>query len=235
MARPEPPPRRLRPSAEVAAADWLAPRLRPFGSAVAAVVPDGFPAYARLPHPGGPPDGEEPEAGNLPPARLGLLTAVLGRHTGTPGACWFCLWDGYGWLHGSPAVGLLTRRGPFTRRGLSARRSHAPPIPPALPPEVLGGPRVRLPGREYLLFTGPLAATPELGWNGPGGFFPQSPNLFWPEDRAWCVATEIDLPYTLVAGSEPLVGELLADPRLDARRVGPGSPLADDADPAGRS
>ena len=89
---------------------------------------------------------------------------------------------------------------------------------------------MRLPGRDYLLFTGPLAATLELGWDGPGGFFAQSPNLFWPEDRAWCVATEIDLAATLVAGSEPLVGELLADPRLDARRVGPGDALAD-ADP----
>jgi len=36
---------KLRPSAEVTAADWLGPRLRRFGSAVAAVVPDEFPAY----------------------------------------------------------------------------------------------------------------------------------------------------------------------------------------------
>ncbi len=35
----------LHPSAEVTAADWLGPRLRRFGSAVAAVVPDEFPAY----------------------------------------------------------------------------------------------------------------------------------------------------------------------------------------------
>jgi hypothetical protein len=26
------------------------------------------------------------------------------------------------------------------------------------------------------------------------------PNPWWPEDRAWCVATEIDLPYTYVGG-----------------------------------
>lgn len=36
-----------------------------------------------------------------------------------------------------------------------------------------------------------MEAAPELGWDGPGGtFFPQSPNLFWPQDHAWCVASE---------------------------------------------
>jgi hypothetical protein len=224
MARPDPPGPPPRPSAEVAAADWLGPRLRPFGSAVAAVVPDGFPAYARLEHRA---DriGDEPPEGTLPPAQLQALTAILGRHTATPGACWFCLWDGYGWLHGSPAVGLLV-----SRRGRSTRRGNAPPVPPvppALPPEVLGGPRVRLPARDYLLFTGPLEAALALGWDGPGEWFlPQSPNLFWPEDHAWCVASEIDLPYTLVAGPAALVGALVADPRLGARPVGPGDPLA---------
>ena len=41
----------LHPSADVTAADWLEPRLRRFGSAVAAVVPNGFPAYVRILHP----------------------------------------------------------------------------------------------------------------------------------------------------------------------------------------
>jgi hypothetical protein len=68
------------------------------------------------------------------------------------------------------------------------------PVPPVLPAEVLNGPRVQLPGRDDLLFAGPLAAAPEVGWAHPlGGFFPQSPNLFWPQDHAWCVASEIDL------------------------------------------
>ena len=38
-------------AAEVDGADWLRPRLRRFGSAVASVVPDGFPAYVRILHP----------------------------------------------------------------------------------------------------------------------------------------------------------------------------------------
>jgi hypothetical protein len=33
----------------------------------------------------------------------------------------------------------------------------------------------------------------------------RSPNQWWPQDRAWCVASEIDLDSTLVAGSQDLV------------------------------
>jgi hypothetical protein len=204
----------LQPSADVAAADWLEPRLRRFGSAVAAVVPDGFPAYVRILHPargpGGRPvrwaevaawsgrtmhrlaqfhaisrpraaavaagpapwDGEDPPDGNLPAEQLQVLCATLARHTGTPASCWLCLWDGYGWLYGSPSVGIFGRHGPVH-------------VPPAFPAEVLDGPRVRLPARTYLLFAGPLAAAPRLGWTNPyGAFLPQSPNLWWPQDHS---------------------------------------------------
>lgn len=249
----------LHPSADVAAAGWLGPRLRRFGSAVAAVVPDGFPAYVRILHPArgshgqpvrwaevaawsgrrmhrlvqfhaiarpaasvptdpAPWDGEQPPDGNLPAELLRILCGTLAEYTSTAGSCWFCLWDGYGWLHGSPSVGILGRRG-----GL--------PVPPAFPAEVLGGPRVRLPGRDYILFAGSLAAASELGRASPlDSFLPRSPNLFWPQDHAWCVASEVDLCCTLVAGSEPLAQALLADPRLEAWRVQAADPIASDSD-----
>ena len=204
----------LSPSSEITAADWLRPRLRPFASAVAAVVPDGFPTYLRIPHPT-PGDGSHPLRGNLPAELLRILCATLAAHTSTASMCYFCLWDGYGWLQGGPAVAILTRRG----------SNGAPALAPALSPEQWYGPRVRLPNREYLLFTGPLAAAPELGATIGETFWPQSPNLFWPYDHAWCVASEIDLSYTLVAGSEPLAEALVADERLQAALVDPGDAL----------
>jgi hypothetical protein len=149
---------------------------------------------------------------------LRILCATLAEHTSTPRSCWFCLWDGYGWLHGSPSVAIMGNHGYI-------------PIPPALPAKVLEGPHVRLPSREYLLFAGPLTAAPQLGWTDPYGFFfPQSPNLFWPHDHAWCVASEIDLFCTLVAGSEALAQALVDDPRLEAWRVQPADPIAFDSD-----
>jgi len=170
--------------------------------------------------PTGPPpwDGEDPPDGNLPAELLGILCATLAEHTSTPDSCWCCLWDGYGWLHGSPSVAIIDRRGSI-------------PVPPAFPAEVLDGPRVRLPGRDYLLLAGSLAAAPQLGWTDPYGFlFPQSPNPFWPHDHAWCVASEIDLFCTLVAGSEALAQALMDDRRLEAWRVQPADPIAFDSD-----
>ena len=67
--------------------------------------------------------------------------------------------------------------------------------------------RVRLPNRDYLLFTGSVQHGE--GWE-------EGPNLWWPGDRAWCVATEIDFPYTYVGGSRSLIEEALAHPRLEA-------------------
>ena len=87
-------------------------------------------------------DGEPPEAGHLPPDQAAALAGLLRRSTATPDACWFCLWDGYGFLHpGATAVyragppprfllaRLLRRRGPVRRRA-AASRAGCPSTPP---------------------------------------------------------------------------------------------------------
>jgi hypothetical protein len=169
----------------------------------------------------------EPDVGELPPALLSALCDLLGKHTTTPDRCWFCLWDGWGWIGGSPSVGVIVARdtpGPMD----AANRTIE--VPPAFPPEILDAPRVSIPGRDYILFAGPLGAAGELGWRSgellsaaypdlgfdPDQFDPQSPSIFWPEDRAWCVATEIDLDSTYVGGSRQLIEALLGDPRFEA-------------------
>jgi hypothetical protein len=224
-----------------------------FASAVAAVVPDGFPAYVRILHPargtndvpvswakvaawsgrrmhplvqfhaisrtlpfssvGPEPWNQDPEPGNLPAELLRVLCEILTGHTSTASSCCFCLWEGYGWLHGGPAVAVIAS----SKRDFGSVSEGSTCIPPALPLEVLHGPRVSLPQRNYVLFEGPLSAATALGWTTPyGAFFAQSPNLFWPRDHAWCVASEIDLFCTLVAGSEALAEALVAHPALEA-------------------
>ena len=39
----------------------------------------------------------------------------------------------------------------------------------------------------------------------------QSANLWWPEDRAWCVTTDIDFAWTYVGGDRSLIEELIGD------------------------
>jgi hypothetical protein len=42
------------------------------------------------------------------------------------------------------------------------------------------------------------------------------PNVWWPEDRAWCAASGIDLMSTYVGGSASCIAALLADDHLEA-------------------
>ncbi len=65
-------------------------------------------------------------------------------------------------------------------------------------------------------------------------FVAQSPNLFWPADLAWCVATEIDLPCTYVGGSAALVEEVLAHPAFEAWPADPSDPVSYDSDDVNR-
>jgi hypothetical protein len=235
----------LRACSDVSPAAWIASRLGGAFGAVTRTVPRGYSAYARICHPPGDVSGAlttwshvaqatgrrahplmqwhalsasgdasntspsrwpgaSPRIGHLIPEVLGPLCDLLAGHTGTRDDCYFGLWEGWG---------------------------SNEPIPPPRQAEPLGPVLVRLPGREYLLLSGPLHAARDLGdWLTADWFQPQSPSIFWPSDRAWFAATEIDFDSTLVGGSSQLVEALLAAPTLDSWRVGPDDSLAVDAD-----
>jgi hypothetical protein len=243
----------LRAESDVAVAEWIASRLGELGS-VAGTAPDGFEAYVRVCHPAdrdgrlytwaqvasetgrtvhpvmqwhalvGASDymnmrdstwpGGDPQRGNLEPSVLGPLCAVLGGHTATSEACLLGFWDGYGYIDGGwTMVAYSVGSG---RTG-GVRRD-----PPAFSRD---RPTLALPAREYFLFRGPIAAALEMSarWG-------QSPNLFWPEDRAWFMASEIDFDSTLIGGSSELARALLAEPELDAWPVEPTDLLTASAD-----
>jgi hypothetical protein len=50
-------------------------------------------------------------------------------------------------------------------------------------------------------------------WIGP--WLHPSPNLWWPDDRAWVVATEVDFAWTYVGGTRDLAEAVLGEPRLE--------------------
>src|ERR1700694_370174 len=110
---------------------------------------------------------ETPKLGTLPLRHTELLCELLGGHTSTPELCWFAIWEGYA---------LLPE-----------------------PVRELDVPRLEMKHREMILLTGPLSALPATsfdedsympGWmNRADGY--KSPSLWWPEDRAWCVASDV--------------------------------------------
>ncbi len=182
-------------------------------------IADPMPGYGNGVRPW---DGHEPRAGDLVQDSLRALCANLHQHTTTADACWFCIWDGYGWAHSSTASMIFHRTGA------------PPPTPPSpkkyLRYEVAAAPRVSLSSREYLLFEGPLDAAMDTDWSPSGSIVPHSPNLFWPQDHAWCVASEIDLYTTFVAGSQELADTLVANPALEAWQVEPTDSVTSDGD-----
>jgi len=71
--------------------------------------------------------------------------------------------------------------------------------------------RVQHPRRDHLLTGGSVADARNSvtdGWD-------QSPTMWWPEDRAWFVSTEVDFAWSYLGGSRALVNEILAEPRLE--------------------
>ena len=233
-------------SDEVDQAAWWTVALHPFATDVGSVIPDVFEAYARVFHPvvdgeglrrrwadlaasngrvahremqlheiGRPLGSPRPERydrndwlnraawGSLPREELVALSEALASHSTTPGRCWCCVWEGYGQLHGAVAMFTSTTSGPPVG---------ADPGASIAPGEVLDGPRVEVPGRSYFLLRGRLSDLAGL-FDFLGG---QSPNVWWPDDRAWCVATEIDFAWTYVGASTAAIDAVLAERRLEA-------------------
>ena len=172
---------------------------------------------------------DEPEIGNLHPEPLAALCEVLACHTDTSEPCWFGVWDGHHWLPSAAASGFIRTGGDTDESGLGTPRAWEPSaltfaLTWAEPSPAL--PRVELPGREYRLLAGPLDAAVEVGQLVNSVFEPHSPSLIWPDDQAWCVASDVDLRSAYVAGPQALAGELLADPRLEAWAVREEDPLS---------
>jgi len=73
-------------------------------------------------------------------------------------------------------------------------------------------PTVPIPNRTMLLFTGPVGVlrdAPELAWHGVAQGY-QEPHLVWPEDRAWCLACEVDEEIEFSVGCSLDAAEALA-------------------------
>jgi hypothetical protein len=96
-------------------------------------------------------------------------------------------------------------------------------------------PRVQVPHRTMLLFTGPvelLRDAPALAWCGTARAQNQEPHLVWPEDRAWCLACEVDEEVEFTVGCSLDASKALAEALPGAvRRVEYGDPVPLHCDP----
>jgi hypothetical protein len=97
-------------------------------------------------------------------------------------------------------------------------------------------PRVEIPNRAMLLFTGPvdvLRDAPAMAWYGSAARIAQEPHLVWPEDQAWCLACEVDEESEFTVGCSDEASRALASALPGAvRRVRYGEPAPLYRDPA---
>ena len=165
---------------------------------------------------------EDPHMGSLPLETARPLWRVLGRHTGTPEGCFFGIWEGFS------CSGPEARRAPVF--GIPERRWHLFRAPIGAIEENFcadGGDPSRTVKVTILVFSwkNPFSAKAKTSeakdaLHEPPPFH-QSANLWWPEDRAWCVGTEIDLMTTYVGGTREAVTAIL-ESELEAHQVEPG-------------
>lgn len=223
-------------SSEASEGAWLESKARwSDRRSVGSLVPEGYAAYARLLHPAEarqssvsspvrwreiarwsgsrltsttgfmgialpraktelpPPWRSGPAKGSMTTGDARALVTVLRGHTTTPHRCWFCVWEGYGWLntHDSDLPGLSV-----------------PPDQRA--PSILASPKATVNGRGYFLFQGDAQLALSLSER-----VRQTPNIWWPMDRSWCVVSDVDLDCTYVGGTADAIEAILSDIDLE--------------------
>ena len=165
--------------------------------------------------------GDDPPTGEMSLEELDELCKILTAHTGGAEDCYFGLCTIQGWLDSFSTCELR--------------------------------PLLRLPmGRDYIVFAGPLWAVDQIsrvytkdskqakrfpfrGSYGSedvefGDISRDVPNLIWPSDHSWFVASEVDFDSTLVGGDAKLVEAIVNSPRFEAWQMEPTDSLAADAD-----
>ena len=225
---------------DVAVGTWVAEAVgRAHWSTVGSLVPALFPAYARVLHPAYRYDGDDD-------VEIGwAAVAALNGTTAHPRMQWPAVTGGWEYISedsqpptwdGTPAEGHLPCTVAARMAAVLARHTTTP-----LDclfgrwsgfgydaGELRGAPRLPLPrARDVVLVRGAVGDAVRNLAPEPSE---QSANLWWPADRAWLVATDVDLVTTYVGGTTTCIAELLATPGIEALPARPEDSTAFAAD-----
>ena len=228
---------------DVSVGEWVVSALRGQEFAtVASLVPPVFEAYARVFHPAvryqdewevGPLSVEPDED-----VAWAEVAAYNGR-TAHPAMEWASItgaWDFVqsddqpGMWNGAPPQGHLPSHVGAAMAAILGRHTATPAdcwfgVDDTWHSGSSGG--LSLGAFTYLLVNGPVELAAVNFAEEP---VEQSANLWWPSDRAWFVATHVDLMTTYVGGSAACIADLVADGGLEAAAVPGDQKVTFDAD-----
>lgn len=217
----------LRLERDVNNADWVVAGVRNFEHDVGSLVPLGFDAYARVFHPAGLTVG-------APSVEVSWaeVAAANGR-LAHPAMEWVAITGDWRFLMGDggqpgvwdapPSLGSLPARQASTLAAVLAAFTTSPSRCwfaiwdgygyARYPRDV---PKVSMPQRPMVLFRGPLTAATTSLSEPPSD---QRAQLWWPDDRSWCVASDVDLLTTYVGGNVECIAAILGARDLEALPV----------------
>lgn len=195
------------PADTVLSTEWIEQSCRGDWWTVGALVPNHYESFLRIFAP-------VPGCDDWWSAYRELFAAVVSigeRHTSSPDRAWFATWAGHGfdnaesrvaWL--SPPVDEPERRERDAERARlrdEDRRRNT-----AISDELKRIPHFRRPGRTYYLLQGPLGAVTDF--RHPDSDDWRNPDLFWPDDGTWFVATDVDFWSLYVGGQSGFIADL---------------------------
>jgi hypothetical protein len=173
--------------------------------------------------------GGHPSRGDMDPSSFKHLCDVLAQFTTTPELCYIGIWTGLAWQTTRQFSGDDdgSQGSTLVRDGQSALSEGETNL------RVLEAPPGR--GRSYRIVAGPLSEADKIRDPDEVYLSPTSPNLLWPADRSWCLATEIDFDSTIVGGSAQMVESIRRVEELEASRIGVDDSLTAKADRINRT
>jgi hypothetical protein len=147
-----------------------------------------------------------PNEGSLEREQVAALTGILAPFTETPDRCWVAAWVGWGnWRPGRSSTILASTEADIHRLSVELE-------PAKVDAWLATIPQFGIHAREYFLFAAHLSDVPAFaigGWH-------QSPSIWWSEDRAWCVVTEVDGFSSYVGGSAACIEAVGASDDIEA-------------------
>ncbi len=204
---------------------WLVGARTGAWGTVGSLVPDGYDAVLRIHAP-------DPDVGDWWPDYRALLedvAAIAAAHTSTPDAAWIAVWEGYGWDTAVTTIAWKDPLEPEEQQALDLEQARLRREDARRTEVVRRGlaqiPHLELRHRTYLLLRGAVRDAARLSEPGRPQEW-QRPDLFWPDDRSWFVATDVDFWSLYVGGGEQLIAELARSVSTPTEVVTLDQPLA---------